>query len=359
MIDAIIIISFILAGIGIGFYGIELLPTPVLDQVSNQDGLRSVTAGFSALIMGAVGLFVQTYYRRLEAQVRQMPVEVLLTRSIGLVVGLLVANLMLAPLFLLPIPQEFGFIKPLVAVLGSILFAFSGISLADTHGRSFLRLINPHSMESLLLSEGTLKPATTKILDTSCIIDGRLEELLSTKFIEGQLLVPQFVLQELQLVADAGNDQKRIRGRRGLEILNRIRETYPEKIAIHPADYEDISTVDAKLVHLAQEINGTLLTNDYNLNQVASLQQVSVLNINDLAQAMRPAYLPGDDLDLKIIKQGREPEQGVGYLDDGTMVVVEEGGQYIGVELRVVVTGALQTSAGRMIFARPQATAIA
>ncbi|MDJ1170701.1 PIN/TRAM domain-containing protein [Roseofilum sp. BLCC_M154] len=359
MIDAIIIISFILAGIGIGFYGIELLPTPVLDQVSNQDGLRSVTAGFSALIMGAVGLFVQTYYRRLESFMRQMPVEVLLTRSIGLVVGLLVANLMLAPLFLLPIPQEFGFIKPLVAVLGSILFAFSGISLADTHGRSFLRLINPHSMESLLLSEGTLKPATTKILDTSCIIDGRLEELLSTKFIEGQLLVPQFVLQELQLVADAGNDQKRIRGRRGLEILNRIREAYPDKIAIHPADYEDISTVDAKLVHLAQEINGTLLTNDYNLNQVASLQQVSVLNINDLAQAMRPAYLPGDDLDLKIIKQGREPEQGVGYLDDGTMVVVEEGGQYIGVELRVVVTGALQTSAGRMIFARPQATAIA
>ncbi|MBP0009559.1 PIN/TRAM domain-containing protein [Roseofilum sp. SID3] len=359
MIDAIIIISFILAGIGIGFYGVELLPTPVLDQVSNQDGLRSVTAGFAALIMGAVGLFVQTSYRRLEAQVRQMPVEVLLTRSIGLVVGLLVANLMLAPLFLLPIPKEFGFIKPLVAVLGSILFAFSGISLADTHGRSFLRLINPHSMESLLLAEGTLKPATTKIVDTSCIIDGRLEELLATKFIEGQLLVPQFVLQELQLVADAGNDQKRIRGRRGLEILNRIRETYPDKIVIHPADYEEIATVDAKLVHLAQEINGTLLTNDYNLNQVASLQEVSVLNINDLAQAMRPAYLPGDDLDLKIIKQGREPQQGVGYLDDGTMVVVEEGGQYIGVELRVVVTGALQTSAGRMIFARPQVSAIA
>ncbi|MBP0027634.1 PIN/TRAM domain-containing protein [Roseofilum sp. Guam] len=359
MIDAIIIISFILAGIGIGFYGVELLPTPVLDQVSNQDGLRSVTAGFAALIMGAVGLFVQTSYRRLEAQVRQMPVEVLLTRSIGLVVGLLVANLMLAPLFLLPIPKEFGFIKPLVAVLGSILFAFSGISLADTHGRSFLRLINPHSMESLLLAEGTLKPATTKIVDTSCIIDGRLEELLATKFIEGQLLVPQFVLQELQLVADAGNDQKRIRGRRGLEILNRIRETYRDKIAIHPADYEEIATVDAKLVHLAQEINGTLLTNDYNLNQVASLQEVSVLNINDLAQAMRPAYLPGDDLDLKIIKQGREPQQGVGYLDDGTMVVVEEGGQYIGVELRVVVTGALQTSAGRMIFARPQVSAIA
>ncbi|NES98086.1 MAG: PIN/TRAM domain-containing protein [Desertifilum sp. SIO1I2] len=359
MIDAVIIISFILAGLGIGYYGVELLPSSTLDQVTSQDGLRSVTAGFSALIGGAIGLFAQTYYRRIESQVRQMPVDVLLTRSVGLIVGLLVANLMLAPIFLLPIPHEFAFIKPLAAVLGSIMFAVSGVSLADSHGRAFLRLINPHSIETMLLAEGTLKPATTKILDTSCIIDGRLEELLSTGFIEGQILVPQFVLQELQMVADAANDQKRVRGRRGLDILNRIKESFPDRIAIHPADYDDIHTVDAKLVHLAQEINATLLTNDYNLNKVASLQKVPVLNINDLAQAIRPAYLPGDNIDLKIIKQGREPQQGVGYLDDGTMVVVEDAGNQIGIELRVVVTGALQTSAGRMIFARPHASAIA
>lgn len=359
MIDAVIIISFILAGLGIGFYGVELLPSSTLDQVTNQDGLRLVTAGFAALIGGAMGLFAQTSYRRVEQQVRHMPVDALLTRSIGLIVGLLVANLMLAPIFLLPIPREFAFIKPLAAVLGSIMFAVSGISLADSHGRAFLRLINPNSIETMLLAEGTLKPATTKILDTSCIIDGRLEELLSTGFIEGQILVPQFVLQELQMVADAANDQKRVRGRRGLDILNRIKESFPDRIAIHPADYEDIHTVDAKLVHLAQEISATLLTNDYNLNKVASLQKVPVLNINDLAQAIRPAYLPGDNIDLKIIKQGREPQQGVGYLDDGTMVVVEDAGNQIGIELRVVVTGALQTSAGRMIFARPQASVIA
>lgn len=359
MIDAVIIISFILAGLGIGFYGVELLPSSTLDQVTNQDGLRLVTSGFAALIGGAMGLFAQTYYRRVEQQVRHMPVDALLTRSIGLIVGLLVANLMLAPIFLLPIPREFAFIKPLAAVLGSIMFAVSGISLADSHGRAFLRLINPNSIETMLLAEGTLKPATTKILDTSCIIDGRLEELLSTGFIEGQILVPQFVLQELQMVADAANDQKRVRGRRGLDILNRIKESFPDRIAIHPADYEDINTVDAKLVHLAQEISATLLTNDYNLNKVASLQKVPVLNINDLAQAIRPAYLPGDNIDLKIIKQGREPQQGVGYLDDGTMVVVEDAGNQIGIELRVVVTGALQTSAGRMIFARPQASVIA
>ncbi|MBC6481504.1 MAG: PIN/TRAM domain-containing protein [Hormoscilla sp. GM7CHS1pb] len=359
MLDAIIIISFILAGVGIGFYGIELLPHYTLEQVSNQEGLRSVTAGFSAIISGAVGLLAQTSYRRLENQVRQMPVEVLLTRTTGLVMGLLVANLMLAPIFLLPIPKEFSFIKPLAAVLVSIIFAVSGIGLADTHGRAFLRLINPHSLETMLLVEGTMRPATSKILDTSCIIDGRIEELFATGFIEGQILVPHFVLQELQIIADAANDRKRIRGRRGLDILNRLKEAYPERVVIHPADYEEIHTVDAKLVHLAQEINATLLTNDYNLNKVASLQKVPVLNVNDLAQAIRPAYLPGDYINLKIVKQGREPQQGVGYLDDGTMVVVEEAGKHIGAEVRVVVTGALQTSAGRMVFARPHAEAIA
>jgi uncharacterized protein YacL len=239
------------------------------------------------------------------------------------------------------------------------MFAFSGINLADIHGRTLLRLINPNSVESMLVAEGTLKPAATKILDTSCIIDGRIEDLLSTGFLEGQILIPQFVLQELQTVADASNDQKRAKGRRGLDILNRMQSTFPERIIIHSADYEDVSTVDAKLIRLAQEINATLLTNDYNLNKVASLQKVNVLNINDLAQAMRPAYLPGDCIDIKILKQGKEPAQGVGYLEDGTMVVVEEGGSYIGGEVSVVVTGALQTSAGRMIFARPEASVVA
>jgi uncharacterized protein YacL len=355
MLDAIIILLSILGGAGIGFHGVDLLPSPLLAQVTNVEGLRWVTAGFGALVGFATGLSVQTTYRRLERQVREMPVEVLITRSIGLVIGLLVANLMLAPVFLLPFPQEFSFIKPLFAVLGSVLLAFTGVTLADTHGRSFLRLINPNSVETLLVAEGTLKPASTKVVDTSCIIDGRIEELLETGFIEGQILVAQFVLRELQQVADAANDQKRVRGRRGLDILNRMKTNQPERIVIHSADYDDIPTVDAKLVRLTQEINGTLMTNDYNLSKVASLQRVPVLNINDLAQAIRPSYLPGDSLDLKIIKEGKEPSQGIGYLDDGTLVVVEEGSKYVGSELRVVVTSALQTSAGRMIFARPQA----
>ena len=359
MLDAIIIISFIFACAGVGFYSIELIPAPAISQVTNLEGLHFVTTGFGGIIGIAVGLFMQTTYRRVENQVRQMPIEMLISRAIGLILGLLMANLMLAPLFLLPIPAELGFIKPLTAVLGSITFAITGINLADTHGRSFLRMLSPNSVETMLVAEGTLKPAQTKILDTSCIIDGRVEALLATGFLEGQILIPQFILQELQLIADAANDQKRMRGRRGLDILNRLQESYPSRIVINSADYEDLHTVDAKLVRLAQEINATVLTNDYNLSKVASLQKVEVLNVNDLTQAVRPVYLPGDNLELKILKEGKEPAQGVGYLEDGTMVVVEEAETHIGSQMRVVVTSSLQTAAGRMIFARPYASVIA
>lgn len=358
MLDAIIILAFILAGAGIGFHGLEALPIDLQNEVTNPIGLRLVVAGFGALIGIAFGLVAQTSYRRLEKQVKEMPAHKLLSRSVGLVLGLLVANLMLAPIFLLPIPPEFSFIKPLAAVMGSILFAVSGMSLSETHGRSLLRLINPGSVESMLLAEGSLRAAMAKVLDTSTIIDGRILEILETGFLEGQLLVPLFVLQELQQVADAANDQKRSRGRRGLDILNQMRTTYPDRVVIHPADYEDTATVDAKLVRLAQDINGALVTTDYNLNKVARVQQVHVLNINDLAQAVRPAYLPGDSIDLKILRAGKEPAQGIGYLTDGTMVVVEDGSSYVGIEVEVVVTSALQTSAGRMIFARPKTSAV-
>ena len=156
MLDALIILSFILAGAGIGFYSTDLLPDTVVAQVTNLEALRWVIASFSGLISGVVGLTVQTTYRRLETKIREMPLEVLLTRSVGLVIGLLVANLMLAPIFLLPIPSDLNFVKPFLAVLGSVLFAFLGVSLADTHARAFLRLISPNSAETLMLAEGTL-----------------------------------------------------------------------------------------------------------------------------------------------------------------------------------------------------------
>jgi uncharacterized protein YacL len=357
MIDAIIILTLILVGATVGYQSVELLPFDILSQVANIEGLRWVTLGFGSLIGVGVGLVVQTTYRRLERGVKKLPTDILISRAVGLVIGLIVANLMLAPIFLLPIPSELSFLKPVTALFGSLIFSYSGLTLADTHGRTLLRLINPNSLETALLAEGTLKPAPAKILDTSCIIDGRVQELVDTGFLEGQILVPQFVLQELQKIADSSNDQKRTRGRRGLDILNRLQENHPQRMVINPADYEDVATVDAKLVRLAQDINGSLVTTDYNLNKVASLQKVQVLNVNDLAQSLRPVYLPGDSIELKIMKEGKEPDQGVGYLSDGTMVVVEEGGNYIGDELPVVVTSALQTSAGRMIFARPRLSA--
>jgi uncharacterized protein YacL len=359
MLDFTIILLLILAAAGIGYDLVDILPEAWISQVTNQEGLRVVTAGFAALFGGIFGLIVQTAYRRAEKQVRQMPVDVLITRAIGLVLGLLVANLMLAPVFLLPMPLEFTFLKPLLAILGSVMFSYLGVALADTHGGAFLRLINPQNLDLAMFAEGTVKAAAAKILDTSCIIDGRIEELMTTGFIEGQILIPQFVLQELQTLADAANDLKRQRGRRGLDILNRMKDRFPDRIVIHPIDYQDVATVDAKLVKFAGEIDAILVTNDYNLGKVAHLQKTIVLNINDIAQAIRPIYLPGDCLDLKVLKEGKEPTQGVGYLDDGTMVVVEEGRKYIGGELRIVVTSALQTAAGRMIFAKPYASLMA
>ena len=281
MLDAIIVLIFIFAFAGVGFDSVDLLPEAVKVQISNIEALRWLGAGFTAVIGLAMGLVAQTTYRRLEQRIRKTPIETILTRAVGLVIGLLIANLMLAPIFLLPIPGEFSFLKPTMAVLGSVVFAFLGISLADTHGRTFLRLINPNSIKTMLVAEGTLQPIAPKILDTSCIIDGRIEQLLATGFIEGQILVPQFVLAELQQLADTSNDQKRVRGRRGLDILRSIQQDFPERIIIHSADYDDIATVDAKLVHLSQEINGILLTNDYNLSKVANLQKVSILNVND------------------------------------------------------------------------------
>ena len=192
-----------------------------------------------------------------------------------------------------------------------------------------------------------------KVLDTSVIIDGRVLDIVRSGFLEGPLLLPRFVLRELQLIADSADPLKRTRGRRGLELLSTLQQTIP--IEIVERDPEDIAQVDAKLVRLAQERGARLVTNDYNLNKVAQVEGVSVLNINELANALKPVLLPGDELRVNVIREGRETHQGVGYLDDGTMIVIENGRRLIGETVDVAVTSALQTNAGRMIFARPKA----
>jgi uncharacterized protein YacL len=284
-------------------------------------------------------------------QVRSMPTDLLISRSVGLILGLLVANLLLAPILLLPLPWEFVLIKPLAAVLSNVFFGVLGYNLAEVHGRTLLRLFNPASTEALLVAEGVLQPATAKILDTSVIIDGRIRGLLASGLLEGQVIIAQAVIDELQTLADSGNGDKRSKGRRGLRLLSELREEHGRRMVVNSTRYEG-SGADEKLLRLSADTGGTLLTADYNLAQVAQVQGIRVVNLSELVIALRPEVQPGDGLQLKIVREGKEAEQGVGYLEDGTMVVVEEARDRIGERLDVTVTGALQTPTGRMVFAR-------
>ncbi len=190
------------------------------------------------------------------------------------------------------------------------------------------------------------------ILDTSVIIDGRIADIVQTRFIEGRFVVPRFVLKELQQIADSQDSLKRNRGRRGLDILHKIKKDSHIEVIIHEEDFPDVKEVDAKLVKLGKLLTAKILTNDFNLNKIASLEGISVLNLNDLAGALKPVVLPGEELEVRITKEGKEYNQGVAYLDDGTMVVVDNTRQLIGQTVRVIITSVLQTSAGRMIFAK-------
>lgn len=199
--------------------------------------------------------------------------------------------------------------------------------------------------------KNSVKP---KILDTSVIIDGRIADICQTNFLEGTIVIPQFILEELQHIADSSDVLKRNRGRRGLDILKRIQKELQADVEIYEGDFEEIHEVDSKLVKLAKIMDGVVVTNDFNLNKVCEVQGVAVLNINDLANAVKPVVLPGEELVVQVIKDGKEQRQGIAYLDDGTMIVVEDGRDYIGKTIEVLITSVLQTSAGRMIFAKPK-----
>jgi uncharacterized protein YacL len=356
-VDPLILVLFLLSGTATGWLVVDLLPEPLLVQVSNPDGLRLVLAGFGGFFGVLAGFFFQQLRRRLMQQVRSMPTDLLISRAVGLILGLLVANLLLAPILLLPLPWEVVLVKPLAAVLSNVFFGVLGYNLAEVHGRTLLRLFNPTSSEALLVAEGVLQPASAKILDTSVVIDGRIRGLLASGLLEGQVIVPQCVVDELQALADSANAEKRLKGRRGLKRLTDIKESYGRRIVLNSTRYEG-NGADDKLLKLTADTGGTLLTADYSLAQVARVQDLKVLNLSELVISLRPEVQPGDSLQIKIVREGKEAEQGVGYLEDGTMVVVEEARNRIGERLQVTVTGALQTPTGRLVFARsdkPQA----
>jgi uncharacterized protein YacL len=282
----------------------------------------------------------------LRRRIQELPPQRLLAIFVGLVVGLIVGAIFAIPLSQLPDPL--GAITPFVA---TVLFAWLGISVMMMRANDISALFSGRqpSQEAHV----PLFDDRSILVDSSVLIDGRLEDIAQTGFIQGQLLVPRFVLNEVQHVADSADDFRRNRGRRGLEVLNRLRKNSPVPVRITDMDVEDVFEVDDKLVLLARKLHCPVMTNDYNLNRVAEIQGVQVLNINELTNAVKAIYLPGETFEVHVIQEGREEGQGVGYLEDGTMVVVQEGVRHLGRDLKVEVTRVIQTAAGRMIFARP------
>lgn len=300
---------------------------------------------------------------------RETSASDLIAAVLGLIVGLIISVLLFIPLANLP--TNFGHILP---VVGAIVFSFLGVALGVQRKNDIAHLFQTNwfsrrsrerdrdeekekergrDRDKTAASNHTA-PSEQILLDTSAIIDGRIADISQTGFIFGTLVVPRFVLKELQHIADSADAMRRNRGRRGLEMLNRLQKDTNVPIDITDTDKEDGAEVDGELVKLAQSLHCPIITNDFNLNRVAELQGVKVLNINELANAVKPVLLPGEDIGIKIMQEGKELGQGVGYLDDGTMIVVEGGRQYMGAMIDVTVTRVLQTVAGRMIFAHPR-----
>lgn len=313
-------------------------------------GLQAITFG----LLGALtGLILTPWLTTrpiglLRKYISQLPAEELSAGTLGLILGLIIALLLSFPLSLLP--QPFGQTLPF---LSALLFAYLGAVIMTTRKGDIAALINQRLLPAGASTEAW-QPERFLLLDTSVIIDGRIADICQTGFITSTLLVPQFILNELQHIADSPDPLRRNRGRRGLEILNQLQRESRTPVRISDLDVKNVREVDDKLVVLAKQLRCPILTNDYNLNRVAELQNVHVLNINELANAVKAVYLPGEPLDIKVIQEGKELGQGVGYLDDGTMVVVEDGRRYLNQTVHTVVTKVLQTAAGRMIFARPE-----
>jgi uncharacterized protein YacL len=278
-----------------------------------------------------------------------MPMYDLLAGSVGLAIGLILSTL-LGSAF-----KDIKIVGPYIPGIISIIFGYLGINIAIRKRDELVSLF----VGLPWVGKDRIKDKPSdiyqyKILDTSVIIDGRIADICKSGFIEGTLLIPRFVLEELQHIADSSDLLKRNRGRRGLDILNLIQKELGMYVQIDNRDFEDITEVDAKLVKLGQVLKAKIVTNDYNLNKVAELQGVPVLNINELSNAVKPIVLPGEEMVVHVVKDGKEFGQGVAYLDDGTMIVVDGGKKHIGETIGVLVTSVLQTAAGRMIFAKPK-----
>jgi uncharacterized protein YacL len=305
-------------------------------------GPEFMSSSYASLWGGISGGLIAVAIICLEIVIKRASGKGIVAALIGLVIAFFLTYLTTA--ISIPAGWRQSNLYPLIYILTGYL----GIMIGVWKGKEF----NPANWK--ILSKTGPRGEVPKILDTSVIIDGRIADVCETGFLEGPFIIPQFILHELQHIADSPDPLKRNRGRRGLDILNRIQKQSDLEVRISDQDFPKLKEVDAKLIELAKRINGKIITNDFNLNKVAELLGLTVLNINQLTNALKPVVLPGETIHIQILKEGKEPGQGVAYLDDGTMVVVEEGKKIIGRELDVVVTSILQTTAGRMIFARPK-----
>ncbi len=297
--------------------------------------------GYLGLIAGVAGALLIILSERVS---KNISLRGLSSAVFGLVLGLLVAWLIRSLFDLIPsLDQNIKYISGLVI---TVILSYLGIVLS-MRGRDEFNIIIPYVRFSRQDEQDEFL-----ILDTSVIIDGRIVDIARTRFLSGSFIIPHFVLRELQHIADSHDPLKRARGKRGLDILNKLKKIPNVRIKIHQQDFPDIAEVDHKLVKLAKVLEAKVLTNDYNLNKVAAIQGVTVLNINELANTLKPVVLPGEEMDIKIVKEGTEHNQGVGYLDDGTMIVVDNSRHLLGKNVRATVTSVLQTTAGKMIFAR-------
>ena len=343
-------IFFILAG---GLIGYKIIPgikaITSSDILINQRWLLSILSFLMGSFFGFI-LFILSHNKlsrlaeRFIAYFLRIPTQNILSGVIGLIIGLIIANLLAYSLSFIP------FIGNYLPIILNITLGLSGIALGLSKREESVNFYKKNIGRFKKREKFT--HYQQKILDTSVIIDGRVADICQTDFLEGELIIPRFVLNELQAIADSSEPLKRNRGRRGLDVLNKINKIQTNKIKIISQDYPDLRSVDTKLIRLAKELDAKVLTNDYNLNKLAQLENVSVLNINDLSNALKSVILPGEELVSQIIKEGKESGQGVAYLDDGTMIVVENGIKNIGDKVKVTVTSILQTPAGRMIFGK-------
>ncbi|NDI36964.1 PIN/TRAM domain-containing protein [Chengkuizengella sediminis] len=349
MLKRLIQIGFIMIGGVIGYRFSHFFES--LIGLETQQNSQYIIMGVGMLLCFLISLIAILFYNnvieKMEEKLAIVPLSHLLSGIVGLIFGLLVS------VMLYPAISTINGMGNFVPIIFSVILGYVGFRVGFSKKEEISSIISRKD-QSKEDGEDEGLGGDHKILDTSVIIDGRIADICKTGFVEGILVIPEFVLEELQHIADSSDLLKRNRGRRGLDILNKIQKELDVKVLIYEGDFEEISEVDSKLVKLAKVLMGKVVTNDYNLNKVCELQGVSVLNINDLANAVKPVVLPGEEMLVQVIKDGKENGQGVAYLDDGTMIVVEGGSDFIGTNIEVLVTSVLQTSAGRMIFAKPK-----